>query len=94
VPVRAPLRVDHDDGAPWPGKVHLVFADEAGQEHRVTIAPDATGADLGQALRQVIARELALYPVTWAEALGGWSCIDDDPNSVQRARIRALALAS
>jgi hypothetical protein len=34
----------------------------AGQDHRVTIAPDATGADLGQALRQVIERELALYP--------------------------------
>jgi hypothetical protein len=31
-----------------------------GQEHRLTIAPDATDADLGQALRQVIARELTL----------------------------------
>lgn len=49
-----------DDDAPPPGKVHAVFADEAGQEHRLTIAPDATDVDLGQALRQVIARELAL----------------------------------
>jgi hypothetical protein len=37
----------------------------------------------------------------WAGAIGmsangpyGWSCIDDDPNSVHRARIRARALAS
>ena len=60
VPIRLTVRLLDDDGAPWPGKVHLVFADEAGQEHRVIIAPDATDTDLGQALRQVIARELAL----------------------------------
>jgi hypothetical protein len=45
-----------DDDAPRPGKFHAVSADEASQEHRLAIAPDATDADLGQALRQVIAR--------------------------------------
>jgi hypothetical protein len=40
--------------------VHAVFANEAGQEHRLTIASGAADADLGQAPRQLIARELAL----------------------------------
>ena len=48
-----------DDDAPSPGKVHAAPADEAGQEHRLTIAPDATDVDLEQALRQVIVHELA-----------------------------------
>lgn len=60
LPIRLTVRLLDDDGAPSPRKVHAVLADEAGQEHRMTIAPTATNADLGAALRQVIARELAL----------------------------------
>ena len=93
-PILVSVRLLDDDGAPWPAKTNVQFAGEADGEHRLTVAPAATGAVLGQALRQVISRELALYPVTWAEALGGWSCIDGDPNSVRPARIRARALAS
>jgi hypothetical protein len=52
-------RLLDDDDAPWPGKVHVVLAERPDREHRVAIAPDATDADLGGALRQVIARELA-----------------------------------
>jgi hypothetical protein len=69
-PIRVSVRLLDDDGAPWPARTNDQFAGESDGEHRLTVAPAATGADLGQALRQVIARELALYPVTWAEALG------------------------
>ena len=49
------MRLLDDDGDPWTGKVNVMSADEAGEEHRLTIAPDATDVDLGEALRQVIA---------------------------------------
>jgi hypothetical protein len=49
------VRLLDDDGDPWPGKVNVMFADEAGAEHRLTIAPDPTDVDLGEVLRQVVA---------------------------------------
>jgi hypothetical protein len=38
LPIRLTVRL-LDDDAPWPGTFHAVFADEAGQEHHLTIAP-------------------------------------------------------
>jgi hypothetical protein len=59
LPIRLTVRVLDDDGAPWPGKVHLVLADRPDTDHRLTVAPDASDADLGRALRRVIAHQLA-----------------------------------
>jgi hypothetical protein len=50
-PIQRSVRL-FDDDAPRPGKARAVFAHEASQEHRLMIAPEATDADLGQALRQ------------------------------------------
>jgi hypothetical protein len=63
VSTNLPIRLTErllDDDAPSPGKVHSVFADEAGQEHRLTIAPDATDVDLGQAYARSWPAKLAL----------------------------------
>jgi hypothetical protein len=46
-----------------PAPAGAVSADEAGQEHRLTIAPDASDADLGAALRQVMAS--CYFPSLW-----------------------------
>ena len=59
LPIRLAVRLLSDDGAPWPGMVNVKLADRPGTDHQVTVAPDATDTDLGRALRQVIAHELA-----------------------------------
>jgi hypothetical protein len=50
LPIRLTLKLLDDDGVPRPGSVHATFADEAGQEHRLTVAQDANDVDRGQAL--------------------------------------------
>jgi hypothetical protein len=82
LPIRLSVRLADDDGAPWPAATHVVFADDAGRDHRLTIAPGATDVELGAALRQIVAYELAARDADLAgkspdERRGDFRVVDD-----------------
>jgi len=59
LPIRLTVRLLDDDDPTPASPAHVVFAGQAGREHRLAVTPTATDTELGQALRQVIAYELA-----------------------------------
>ena len=66
-PILVSVRLLDDDDPPPASPAHVVFAGKPGREHRLAVAPDVSDVDLGAALHQVIAYELAARDADLAE---------------------------